>query len=602
MGAVARHLGVRRQTIADWRDSPEGQRLLDAAQGPQAELAGLGTPHCASSARPHRWRRSGLWTGWRPPAPFEATTAAEAILSRVGVPRTPRSRRRWSPAWTCPPFRRRDRHPRSPPRQGPRMTLAAALPSTADLDREMVRRRGLREFVRRAWPQVEPARLVWGWHLDAVCEHLEAVVRDEITALVVNIPPGCSSPLTVSTLFPAWAWIDRPDWRWIAASYAGDVAYRDARRHRELVASDWWRERWPGVGIPSGLRRRPRWGSSTPAGQPVHHHHQGQRHRAARRRHIIDDPHDPHGVASSAELEATLAWWRETMPTRFRDPQHPRRILVMQRLTTRPHRRDGREGRRCCACPCGTSGPTCGGTATRAPRRAAPGARRIHPGPSGAWRRAWARARQRRSSSNAPRRQGAIFKGEWLTGGGRSFRPAAPSRSLSTQPSRARPTPTRGHPVLVHRGRRALPRRSALRADDLHGHARSHRDHALPLAPGAPRARRGQGQQPRHPRRAARQGDRPPGCDPEGGKIARASASSKYLCRGQVVLPHETDARYPRPAPRRALGDGVRARAPDLSRGRPRRPVDATTQYLITARDSAARLKPQCRPSLETKP
>ena len=77
------------------------------------------------------------------------------------------------------------------------MTSAVALPTVADLDREMVRRRGLREFVRRAWSQVEPARLVWGWHLDAVCEHLEAVARDEIrkrgrfgraAALVVNVP------------------------------------------------------------------------------------------------------------------------------------------------------------------------------------------------------------------------------------------------------------------------------------------------------------------------------------------------------------------------------------------------------------------------------
>lgn len=218
------------------------------------------------------------------------------------------------------------------------MTLAAALPSTADLDREMVRRRGLREFVRRAWPQVEPARLVWGWHLDAVCEHLEAVVRDEITALVVNIPPGCSKSLTVSTLFPAWAWIDRPDWRWIAASYAGDVAYRDARRQRELVASDWWRERWPGVGIPSGASASTAVGffSNTRGGSRFTTTTRGSVTGQHADAHIIDDPHDPHGVASSAELEATLAWWRETMPTRFRDPQHPRRILVQQRL----HERD----------------------------------------------------------------------------------------------------------------------------------------------------------------------------------------------------------------------------------------------------------------------
>lgn len=211
---------------------------------------------------------------------------------------------------------------------------ALARVTTADLDREMVRRRGLREFVRRAWSQAEPAPLVWGWHLDAVCEHLEAVAKDEITTLVINIPPGCSKSLTVSTLWPAWMWIDAPTWRWIAASYSGDVAYRDARRHRELVASDWWAARWPGVGIPSGASASTAVGyfSNTCGGSrfttTTRAAVTGQHADA----HIIDDPHDPQGVASSAELEATLAWHRETMPTRFRDPRRPRRVLVMQRL------------------------------------------------------------------------------------------------------------------------------------------------------------------------------------------------------------------------------------------------------------------------------
>ena len=207
----------------------------------------------------------------------------------------------------------------------------------ADLDREAVRRYGLREFVRLAWPQVEPAPLVWGWHLDAVCEHLEAVTRDEITALVINVPPGCSKSLTVSTLWPAWVWTRDPRWRWIAASYDRLVAQRDARRHRELVAGDWWSARWPGVSIPSGST------ASTAVGFFANNAG-GSRYTTTVRgsvtgqhgdAHIVDDPHDPQGVASAAELEETLAWWRETMPTRFRDPRHPRRVLVMQRLHDR---------------------------------------------------------------------------------------------------------------------------------------------------------------------------------------------------------------------------------------------------------------------------
>lgn len=205
-------------------------------------------------------------------------------------------------------------------------------------DVEWVRRRGFAEFVRRAWPQVEPAELTWGWHIDAMGEHLEAWLRDEILDLVINVPPGCSKSLVVSTLFAAYVWIGRPSWRWIAASYDRNVANRSARRHRELVASDWWAERWPGVVIPTGAGEsksvefffNDRGGSryTTTTGAAVTGQHGDG--------HLIDDPHDPAGVASTAELEAALTWHRETMPTRFRDPKHPRRILIMQRL----HERD----------------------------------------------------------------------------------------------------------------------------------------------------------------------------------------------------------------------------------------------------------------------
>ena len=69
------------------------------------------------------------------------------------------------------------------------------LPSTAELDRDAVARRGFREFAKRAWHRVEQTPLVWGWHMDAVCEHLEAVTRGEIVELVINEPPGHSKKI-----------------------------------------------------------------------------------------------------------------------------------------------------------------------------------------------------------------------------------------------------------------------------------------------------------------------------------------------------------------------------------------------------------------------
>lgn len=208
----------------------------------------------------------------------------------------------------------------------------------AAIDREMIRRHGLKEFVRRAWPKVDTSPLVWSWPLDAVCEHLEAVQRREIRDLVVNIPPGLGKSLLVSVLFPAWVWTFDPEHRWIAASYADSVSLRDARKCRTLLESDWYQACWPDVRLP-----RDRTASvavslyaNTLGGQryttTVRGAVTGQHSDTA----LVDDPMDPSGAtaASGLELQEVLDWWHHKMSTRFRDPPRSARILVMQRLHT----------------------------------------------------------------------------------------------------------------------------------------------------------------------------------------------------------------------------------------------------------------------------
>lgn len=234
------------------------------------------------------------------------------------------------------------------------IALAGHAVRLADIEREMIRRRGFAEFVRRAWHLVEPASpLRWNWHLDVLCAALERVARREVRDLVVNVPPGMSKSLLVDVLYPAWVWtleasyaedlpsmLFGPGHRFICASYDGDVVLRDARKMRTLVLSDWYRARWPHVEIPSdasaskaaGMFYTTRGGmrfSTTVRGSVTGQHCDTM---------IVDDPIDPMGAgaASGVELDAVLTWWNETMQTRFRDHATSARILVMQRV----HERD----------------------------------------------------------------------------------------------------------------------------------------------------------------------------------------------------------------------------------------------------------------------
>ena len=50
--------------------------------------------------------------------------------------------------------------------------------------------KSLREFMRQCWP----ADLGYQWHLDAICEHLEAVAAGKAPRLLINLPPSHGRP------------------------------------------------------------------------------------------------------------------------------------------------------------------------------------------------------------------------------------------------------------------------------------------------------------------------------------------------------------------------------------------------------------------------
>lgn len=75
------------------------------------------------------------------------------------------------------------------------------------LRRDFARTGGLYKFVKHLWHILEPnTPMVEGWPMEAVCEHLEAVTRGEITRLLINVPPGFCKSLLVDVFWPAWEW------------------------------------------------------------------------------------------------------------------------------------------------------------------------------------------------------------------------------------------------------------------------------------------------------------------------------------------------------------------------------------------------------------
>ncbi len=213
-----------------------------------------------------------------------------------------------------------------------------ALLEAEDADREREACQSLAEFIRRAWHAIEPGQpYVHGWHIDAICDHLEAISRGDLNRLLINIPPGTMKSLAVGVFWPAWEWgpLGRPATRVVAASHAQDLAIRDNLRTRRLVASDWYRRLWGASVVPTrdqnakvkfentatGFRQAAAAGSITGV--------RGDRV-------IIDDPLSVDHAHSEAHREAVASWFLEAVPTRLNNPDASAIVVVMQRL----HERD----------------------------------------------------------------------------------------------------------------------------------------------------------------------------------------------------------------------------------------------------------------------
>lgn len=214
--------------------------------------------------------------------------------------------------------------------------MPSPLDALISAERELIRRGGLYEFFKLAWSQIESVPFLENWHIEVMCEHLEAVSRGEVLDLVVNVPPGSSKTLLTSVVWPAWHWatVDAGA-RFLVASHDGALTLESGRKCQELVTSEWYAERWGDKVLVAkdaaagdfftGAGGR-RFATST-AGKLIGRHFDFA---------IVDDPVKPHALGPSvvdpAALEGANRWFRETLPSRARVPAKFAKVLIMQRI------------------------------------------------------------------------------------------------------------------------------------------------------------------------------------------------------------------------------------------------------------------------------
>lgn len=208
--------------------------------------------------------------------------------------------------------------------------------------RKLEAEESLANFIRQAWHVVEPSQpYVHGWHIDFICDHLEAISNGlelpdgrPYNRLLINVPPGTMKSLIVNVFWPSWEWGPRnmPYLRYVCAAHkVENLSARDSRRMRQLITSDWYKDRW---GDRVSLARD--------QNEKLNFVNNATGFRIATAitsltgirgdRVIIDDPHSVDSAASDTQRESEVTTFLEAIPSRLNNPTSSAIVVVMQRL------------------------------------------------------------------------------------------------------------------------------------------------------------------------------------------------------------------------------------------------------------------------------
>lgn len=193
-------------------------------------------------------------------------------------------------------------------------------------------RHSLKAFLVLAWDLVVQGRpFMDSWHVDCMCEHLEAVQYGHIQNLILQIPPRCSKSTICSVVFPVWSWLQDPSEKFITVSAVEKLVLRDAVNSRRLVESSWFKKTFkPDFEMQKDVNQKHRY-ENTKGGYryatSVTASAVGEGYSVL----IVDDPVKPADVNSKAAMATVLDFLTQTLSTR-KISQDARRVLLHQRL------------------------------------------------------------------------------------------------------------------------------------------------------------------------------------------------------------------------------------------------------------------------------
>jgi predicted phage terminase large subunit-like protein len=179
------------------------------------------------------------------------------------------------------------------------------------------------DFVRYVWPQ-----FICGPHHKAMAQKFEALVRGDLTRVIINIAPRHGKSELTSYFFLAWLMGRAPNSKIIQATHTGELAQRFGRKVRNLMDSEEYREVFPEVLLASDSKAAGRW-ETNKGGEYFAAGVGGAITGRGADFLVIDDPHSEQDALSETAMGKAYEWY--TSGPRQRLQPGGRILLVMTR-------------------------------------------------------------------------------------------------------------------------------------------------------------------------------------------------------------------------------------------------------------------------------
>ena len=190
----------------------------------------------------------------------------------------------------------------------------------------------MRYFLRRAFSIINPSiKIKWNWHLDYLCDTLEAVANGKIKRLIINIPPRYLKSIICSVAFPAWLLGKDPTKRVIVASYSKLLATKHSQDTRIIMQSKWYKKNFKKTILANGMNEKNKF-CTTENGFRFATSVNGTLTGEGGDILIVDDPHNPVNIHNKQNRKKTINWFTSVFSSRLNDKNNGSIIVIMQRL------------------------------------------------------------------------------------------------------------------------------------------------------------------------------------------------------------------------------------------------------------------------------